>query len=106
MEFCILLVIAHGKIYTGDILKKLKKADCKILTINQAIKDKFDGKIILQADEKFQYSMLKKLKIESLGNNRYALYVRDNEIPRILGKQGKRISALEDELGVSLDVRS
>jgi len=27
LEYCILLIIAHGKIYATDILKKLKEAD-------------------------------------------------------------------------------
>lgn len=31
LEFCILLIISQGKIYTNDILKELKKADLLVV---------------------------------------------------------------------------
>jgi len=45
------------------------------------------------------------LKVEVLSENKVALYVPEDEIPHVIGQGGKRISALEKELGISVDVR-
>jgi ATPase len=44
--------------------------------------------------------------LEIKSDNRIAIYVADNHVPAVLGRGGEKIDALEDELGLSIDVRS
>lgn len=44
--------------------------------------------------------------LEIKSDNRIAIYVADNHVPVVLGRGGKKIDSLEDELGLSIDVRS
>jgi ATPase len=48
---------------------------------------------------------LKHLEVEKLGEKSYALYVHEREIPRVIGTRGERIKALEEALGIAIDVR-
>lgn len=43
------------------------------------------------------------VKVDS--SNRITVYVPDSEIPSLLGKNGKNISRIEEELGMSIDVQ-
>ncbi|MBN1502226.1 Flp pilus assembly complex ATPase component TadA [Candidatus Woesearchaeota archaeon] len=62
-------------------------------------------KIAAQAlEEKFKkYS--RNAKIEVNGANRCTVYLPENEIGSIIGKQGKRIEKIEKELGIRIDVK-
>ncbi|MFB6290556.1 MAG: PINc/VapC family ATPase [Candidatus Bipolaricaulia bacterium] len=44
--------------------------------------------------------------LEIKSDNRIAIYVADNHVPAVLGRGGEKIDSLEDELGLSIDVRS
>lgn len=46
-----------------------------------------------------------KVKVKVLGDRSIALYVDERSIPGVIGKKGSNINALEDELGLSIDVR-
>ncbi len=45
------------------------------------------------------------VKVELLSENKAAVYVPKNSIGALIGKEGKTISQLEKDLGISLDVR-
>ncbi|MBS3735777.1 MAG: PINc/VapC family ATPase [Candidatus Bipolaricaulota bacterium] len=47
-----------------------------------------------------------KFDLEIKSDNRIAIYVADNHVPAVLGRGGEKIDALEDKLGLSIDVRS
>jgi ATPase len=47
-----------------------------------------------------------RFELEIKSDNRIAIYVADNHVPAVLGRGGEKIDALEDELGLSIDVRS
>ncbi len=47
-----------------------------------------------------------KFDLEIKSDNRIAIYVADNHVPAVLGRGGEKIDDLEDELGLSIDVRS
>ncbi len=40
------------------------------------------------------------------GDNHATVYLTEKEIPKILGREGRRIAEIEDDLGISIDVRS
>lgn len=42
--------------------------------------------------------------VEFLSDSKIALYVPENQISKIIGKQGKNISEIEETLGISIDV--
>ncbi|MBS3780996.1 MAG: Flp pilus assembly complex ATPase component TadA [Candidatus Thermoplasmatota archaeon] len=44
-------------------------------------------------------------EVEVSGSDRVTVYVPDSEIPRLLGKNGKNISRIEDHLGLKIDVQ-
>lgn len=43
--------------------------------------------------------------LEAVSDSRIALYVKNDDIPSIIGKEGKNIKALENAIGFSIDVR-
>ncbi|MCF7889587.1 PINc/VapC family ATPase [Candidatus Bipolaricaulota bacterium] len=47
-----------------------------------------------------------KFDLEIKSDNRIAIYVADNHVPAVLGRGGEKIDALEDKIGLSIDVRS
>ncbi len=53
-------------------------------------------------DNQFHFDFDLEIKSE----NRIAIYVADSHVPAVLGRGGKKIDALEGELGLSIDVRS
>ena len=46
------------------------------------------------------------VSVELASDDRAIVYVDDNDISQVIGKGGKRISGIEDRLGVSIDVRT
>ncbi len=44
--------------------------------------------------------------VEMVSDNKCIVYVPENEIARLIGKEGKNIAAIEDKLGISIDVQS
>jgi ATPase len=46
------------------------------------------------------------LEIDMPSQNRSVVYVEESAIPRLIGKEGKIISDVEDNLGIKIDVRS
>jgi ATPase len=44
-------------------------------------------------------------ELEAVSDSRIALYVKNDDIPSIIGKEGKNIRALENAIGFSIDVR-
>ncbi|MEM5772112.1 MAG: PINc/VapC family ATPase [Candidatus Aenigmatarchaeota archaeon] len=59
------------------------------------------------AEEKILEEMRKydkNTKIEWVGENKVILTVRNEVIPRIIGKEGKNIKQLEEKLGLSIDI--
>ncbi len=44
--------------------------------------------------------------LEIKSDNKIAIYVADNHVPAVLGRGGEKIDNLEEELGLSIDVRS
>ena len=44
-------------------------------------------------------------KIELISNDRAIVYVPEREIPRIIGKQGKRIESIEKSIGIKITVK-
>ena len=44
-------------------------------------------------------------ELEAVSDSRIALYVKNDDIPSIIGKEGKNIRALESAIGFSIDVR-
>lgn len=47
-----------------------------------------------------------RVEVEVSGSDRIKVYVPDSEIPRLLGKNGKNISRIEDHLNLKIDVKS
>jgi len=47
-----------------------------------------------------------KIKIKMLSSDKIELYVPEDEIARIIGKEGKTISQIEDEVGFKIDVKA
>jgi len=47
-----------------------------------------------------------RMEVEVSGSDRIKVYVPDSEIPRLLGKNGKNISRIEDHLNLKIDVKS
>lgn len=45
------------------------------------------------------------VKVEVVGDNRAVVYVPEKFIPQIIGQGGKNIQALEQQLGIGLDIR-
>ncbi|MFP4186026.1 MAG: PINc/VapC family ATPase [Thermoplasmata archaeon] len=46
-----------------------------------------------------------RVEVEVSGSDRVTVYVPDSQIPRLLGKNGKNISGIEQHLGVKIDVQ-
>ncbi len=44
-------------------------------------------------------------KVEMLSDNKCVVYVPDEDIARIIGKQGKNINEMEEKLGLSIEIR-
>ncbi|KHO45162.1 MAG: ATPase [archaeon GW2011_AR3] len=44
-------------------------------------------------------------KVEMLSDNKCAVYVAENDIARIIGKQGQNINGIEEKLGLSIEIR-
>ncbi|MBN2368289.1 Flp pilus assembly complex ATPase component TadA, partial [Candidatus Woesearchaeota archaeon] len=74
----------------------------KVQLTNQ---DNSTNKIAAKAlEDKFKkYSQYAKVEVNS--PNRCTVYVPENEIGAIIGKQGKRIEQIEKELGIRIDVK-
>ena len=47
-----------------------------------------------------------RVQVELKGEDRAIVYVDDNDISYVIGKGGERISAIEDRLGIDIDVRT
>ena len=45
-------------------------------------------------------------EIEMLSENRCRVYVPESKIPKLIGKQGKRINEIEREIGIGIDVQA
>ncbi len=45
-------------------------------------------------------------KVEMVSDSKCIVYVPESEIPRLIGKEGKNIAAIEEKLGVSIDVQA
>jgi len=47
-----------------------------------------------------------RVEVEIQGRNRAVVYVTEDDISQVIGKGGGRISEIEDQLGISIDVRT
>lgn len=45
-------------------------------------------------------------KVEMVSDSKCVVYVPEKEIPRLIGKDGRNIAAIEEKLGVSIDVQA
>ena len=74
------------------------------------VKDSVEKPIWRLARKELDYYLGKEFNfdfdLEIKSDNRIAIYVADNHVPVVLGRGGKKIDSLEDELGLSIDVRS
>jgi len=55
--------------------------------------------------EKLNSELGMPFELEAVSDSRIALYVKNDDIPSIIGKEGKNIKALENSIGFSIDVR-
>ena len=55
--------------------------------------------------EKLNSELGMPFELEAVSDSRIALYVKNEDIPSIIGKEGKNIKALENSIGFSIDVR-
>lgn len=55
--------------------------------------------------EKLNSELDMPFELEVVSDSRVALYVKNDDIPSIIGKEGKNIKALENSIGFSIDVR-
>ena len=61
-----------------------------------------DGLIVVTSDGGKKWEQV---KVELLSDDRAIVYVPDKYIPAIIGREGKNIQALEEQLGIGLDIR-
>ncbi len=69
--------------------------------------DKKSSKVQSLAKKELERELKKvtdEFKVEFLSDSKIALYVPETQMAKIIGKQGKNISELEDHLGLSIDV--
>ncbi|MBS3739822.1 Flp pilus assembly complex ATPase component TadA [Candidatus Bipolaricaulota bacterium] len=74
------------------------------------VKDSVEKPIWSLARKELNYYLSKEFNfdfdLEIKSDSRIAIYVADNHVPVVLGRGGKKIDSLEDELGLSIDVRN
>ncbi len=56
------------------------------------------------AEEMKRY--VEKVKVEMISDNKAVVYVPEENIARVIGREGKTIEAIEEKLGVSIDVQA
>ena len=103
-------VIMVRNFKTGELEYEIYTFSSQIVTIPVSGKEnKSSGveKLAIQEIEREIKSIVKgKIKIEIESGNRAVAYIEEKDIGKVIGKRGERIAKVENQLGISIDVRA
>lgn len=97
--------VLKNEIYTyGEqtIVMDVNLAEKESKTITKSSVDKLAEKQILKRIKK--YIPQSKVEVEVISPERANIYINEKYIPKIIGKNGKRIAKIENEIGIGLGV--
>ncbi len=92
---------------TKELLYEIYSYGEETVVIPTGQVDKKSSKVQTLAKKELERELKKvtdDFKVEFLSDSKIALYVPETQMAKIIGKQGKNISELEDHLGLSIDV--
>ena len=86
-----------------------KKVEYEIYTYGEQVvvmpvKESEVSKIVVNAVENKIKDLVSVYEIEALSDKKVVVRVPEDEIPHLLGRRGRKIKAIEEELGISIDV--
>ncbi|WP_290901114.1 PINc/VapC family ATPase [Ferroglobus sp.] len=86
-----------------------KKVEYEIYTYGEQVvvmpvRESEVSKIVVNAVENKIKDLVSVYEIEALSDKKVVVRVPEDEIPHLLGRRGRKIKAIEEELGISIDV--
>ncbi len=86
-----------------------KKVEYEIYTYGEQVvvmpvRESEVSKIVINAVENKIKDLVSVYEIEALSDKKVVVRVPEDEIPHLLGRRGRKIKAIEEELGISIDV--
>jgi len=77
-----------------------------VIPVKKGKKSKAEAIVEESIAEKLRSKLHLPVKVEQISENRFALYVPAGQEAKVIGRKGERISSLENELGIKIDVRT
>ena len=86
-----------------------KKVEYEIYTYGEQVvvmpvESETENRLVAYAVESRIRDLVSVYEIKPVSDKKAVVYVPEDEIPHLIGKKGKRIKMIEDELGISIDI--